>query len=355
MLNFADAFTPKAVAARWTEAASNRIPMIGEVLFPADKKVGLDLSFLKGSKGLPISLMPSAFDAMATFRDREGFEILETEMPFFREGYKIKEKDRQELLKFQDLNSPYVRDIISKIFNDTADLIEGANVATERERMQLLFPEYGNAKIIFVANGVTYEYNYDQDGSWKANNYFELTGTSAWSDAEHANPFKDIGMVQKAVNGRTGANLKVAIMNSNTFGALTAMSSVYSRYIARAGVAMTYLTDEEVKRVVEDTAKIRIVVYDKQYRNENKETRSFVPDGYVSLIPEGALGKTWYGTTPEEADLMANPKADVSIVNTGVAITREVTVQPVNTNIFASQIVLPSFERMDDVALLKVY
>ena len=355
MLNFAEAFAPNVLAARWTEAVSNRIPMIGEVLFPADKKVGLDLSFLKGSKGLPVSLMPSAFDAMATFRDREGFTVLETEMPFFREGYKIKEKDRQELLKFEDLKSPYIRQIIANIFNDVDDLIEGANVASERERMQLLFPENGDAKIVFVANGVTYVYNYDEGGSWKSNNYFELTGNAKWTDSEHANPFKDIDRVKKAVNGRTGAALTTAIMNSNTFNNLTAMSSVYSRYIARAGVSMTYLTDEEVRKVVEDTAKIRIIIYDKQYRNENKETRSFVPDGYVSLIPDGALGKTWYGTTPEEADLMANPAAKVSIVNTGVAITQEVTVQPVNTNIFASQIVLPSYERMDDVALLKVY
>ena len=50
--------------------------------------------------------MPSAFDAKATFRDRIGFEKLETEMPFFREGYKIKEKDRQEMLRYRSLATP---------------------------------------------------------------------------------------------------------------------------------------------------------------------------------------------------------------------------------------------------------
>ena len=34
--------------------------------------------------------------------DRIGIEKLETEMPFFREGYKLKEKDRQEMLRIQD-------------------------------------------------------------------------------------------------------------------------------------------------------------------------------------------------------------------------------------------------------------
>ena len=96
------------------------------------------------------------------------------------------------------------------------------------------------------------------------------------------------------------------------------------------------------------------MVYDKQYRNENKVAAKFVPDGYVALLPAGAVGTTWYGTTPEEADLMGHDVAEVAIVNTGVAITQIVDPHPVNLNTFASEIVLPSYERADEVALLKV-
>ena len=60
------------------------------------------------------------------------------------------------------------------------------------------------------------------------------------------------------------------------------------------------------------------------------------------------------GTTPEEADLMINPVAQVSIVNAGIAITKYVNPHPVETNIIASEIVLPSFERMDEVHSIKV-
>ena len=353
-MNFTEIFTTDAIAARWTEAVTNRDPYVGEVLFPADKKLGLDLSFLKGSKGLPVALMPSAFDAMPTFRDRGGFEITETQMPFYREGFKIKEKDRQEILKVQESNSKFARPVIAKIFNDAEELLEGALVAAEVERMRLLFPEEGNARITVVANGVKYDYNYDPNGSWKANNYFELTGTSKWDDTTNANPFKDIDNVKTVIRSNTGAAPTIAMMNSTTFNLLLNMSVIYNRYIARAGVSMTYLTKPEVRKVVEDTAEVRILIYDKMYKDQNKAPHKFVPDGYVALLPEGALGNTWYGTTPEEADLMANPGAEVSIVNKGIAITREVTTMPVNTNIYASQIVLPSYERMDDVALLKV-
>ena len=75
----------------------------------------------------------------------------------------------------------------------------------------------------------------------------------------------------------------------------------------------------------------------------------------MALIPAGTLGETCYGTTPEEADLMGKSIAQVQIVETGIAVTQIVDPHPVNLNTFASEIVLPSYERMDEVALLKVY
>ena len=56
-------FTARAIAAYYNEVASTAIPYLGAALFPAKKKAGLDLSWIKGSRGLPISLMPSNFDA----------------------------------------------------------------------------------------------------------------------------------------------------------------------------------------------------------------------------------------------------------------------------------------------------
>ena len=353
-MDFTTLFTPASVSARWTEAVSNRIPMVGESLFPARKQAGLDLSFIKGSKGLPISLMPSAFDAKATFRDRIGVEKLETEMPFFREGFKIKEKDRQEILKAQDIDSPFIMPILSRIYDDANELIEGALVASERERMQLLFAQNGNVGITIVANGVSYAYNYDKDGAWKSTNYFELGGDAAWSNASTADSFNDIDTAKQAILAKTGAAIAYAVMNTVTFNYMMKMTNIKNRFLTASGLAIGYPTRGEIRKVVEDTAEIRIIIYDKQFRDENKVAHKFVPDGYVALIPDGALGNTYYGTTPEEADLMGKGAAEVAIVNQGIAVTQIVDPHPVNVNTFVSQIVLPSYERMDDVALLKV-
>ena len=72
-------------------------------------------------------------------------------------------------------------------------------------------------------------------------------------------------------------------------------------------------------------------------------------------MPSGALGSTWFGTTPEEADLIGgNTDAEVSIVNTGVAVTTLVIPHPVNVETIVSEIVLPSFERLNECYALEV-
>ena len=353
-MDFTTLFTPASIAAQWEENASNRIAYLGAGLFPARKKAGLDLSWIKGYKGLPISLMPSAFDAKATFRDRVGVEKLETEMPFFREGFKIKEKDRQDLLRAAEANDPYVGQVLARLYDDSNELIDAAEVVAERERMQLLFPIGGDAGISIAANGVDYTYDYDPGNAWKGTNYFALTSTALWTADSTADPFANFETVTNALLASTGSAPVYAVMNSTTFNLLGKMTSVRNRFLSTAGITTGYITGGDVKKVIADTTGIQILVYDKQYRDEAKVAHKFVPDGYVALIPTGALGNTWYGTTPEEADLAGSGMAKVAIVNTGVAVTQIIDPHPVNVNTFASEIVLPSYERMNEVALLKV-
>lgn len=353
-MDIKELFTPAAIAANWTEAASNRIPYLGAGLFPARKKAGLDLSWLKGSKGIPISLMPSAFDAKATFRDRIGLTRVDTEMPFFREGFKLKEKDRQDLLRITDSADPYAAEVIARVYDDANELIEAADVVAERMRMQLLFAPGGEAGITIQANGVDYTYDYDANDVWKDNNYFAMTGNDLWTNTSGADPFAQIETVQNAVRGATGTELATMVMNSTTFNLLKNLDALKERFLTTTGKSVAYITKGDVVNVIGDTLGLNIAVYDKQFRDESKNVHKFVPDGYVSLIPAGALGGTWYGTTPEEADLRGTNAAEVAIVNTGVAITRVIDPHPVNVNTFASEIVLPSFERMDECALMKV-
>lgn len=147
-MNIRDAYSAKAIALVNTEVASNKIAYLGSGLFPAKKKMGLDLKWIKTSKGLPVSLAPSNFDAVSTLRSREGFKLTETEMAFFRESMLIKEADEQEIMRVQDSTDPYASEVLSRIFDDANTLIDGANVVPERMIMQLLAPSDGHPTLM---------------------------------------------------------------------------------------------------------------------------------------------------------------------------------------------------------------
>ena len=354
LTEFRKLVTPKVIAANWTEAISNQIPYLGETLFPSKQKAGLDLKWIKGAKGLPVSLMPSAFDAKATFRSREGIKFTETEMPFFREGFKIKEKDRQEILRIREKNDPYMNDALNRVFDDAANLLEGALVVPERMIMQLLFPENGDMGITIEANGVNYTYDYDPGDVWKTANYMTIESDYTWDKPLVADPLGDIQKAQDKIKAQGGVGTIIA-MNNNTFKLFRAMKQIKDLFLTINGQALGVLTDQQIINVLKSTLNLTgIVVYDKQYKDEDGDTHYFVPDGYVSVLPAGALGNTWRGTTPEEADLMGSKEADVVVVHEGIALTQIVDAHPVNINTFASEIVLPSFERMNEVAVIKV-
>ena len=355
-MRITEIFSAKAVASHWTETASNRIPYLGLGFFPEKKKMGLDLKWIRGHKGLPVSLAPSNFDAKSTLRSREGFKFTETEMAFFRESMLVKEADEQEIMRVKDANDPYAADVISRIFDDTNTLLAGAEVVAERMRMQLLCPEDGSPKIHIAANGVNYAYNYDVDGTYKEKNFLELaTEADKWSDHENSDPMADITAGQDAVEAETGVRPSIALMSRATFNHIKANAKVRAAILAQNATANVLMNDARVKELFKTELGVTIAVYTKQYLDEEGIAHKFYLDGFCTLLPEGSLGNTWRGVTPEERTLLGNDKVDVSVVSNGVAITVTVTTDPVNTKTTVSEIVLPSFERMAETYVIKAY
>ena len=79
-----------------------------------------------------------------------------------------------------------------------------------------------------------------------------------------------------------------------------------------------------------------------------------MPTDTFVMFPDGDLGKTWFGTTPAESDLMTGSAANVSITDTGVAVVTAQKVDPVQVETIVSMICLPSFEEADQVYILDV-
>ena len=342
-----EAITPKELASYWNEGAGERIPYLGEILFPAKKQLGLDLKWIKGAGGLPVALKPSAFDVETRLRDRIGFEELSTEMPFFKEGTLVKEKDRQELNKaIAGGQQGYIDIILGKIFDDVTGLVEGARVQKERMIMQLL----SAGEIGIEANGVAYNYDY----GLPAGNTEALAGGFEWNGLGVGegvpDPLGDIETWMDTVEDATGSRPTRAICTRETFGYIKDnMGGV--PIIPLGGV----ITDAVVKQYLVDNFGLSVQIYNKSYVDEGGQTQQFFPDGVFTLLPEGSLGNLYYGTTPEESDLMSGGNVNVEIVDTGVAITTENRVDPVNVFTKVSAIMLPSFEGIDKVFIAEVY
>ena len=345
----------KSIALTTTEEASNQIPYLGLNWFPERKKQGLDLSWIKTHKGLPVSLAPSNFDTIPTLRAREGLSKEKTQMAFFRECMEVGEEEMLEIERISSTDDPYLKSALSSVYDDTNNLVSGAEVVPERMRMSLLATEAGHPVITIESDGVQYAYDYDKDGSYAKDHYAKLEDTSMWSDTVNSKPLTDLNNARKKLQ-KKGKIAKYVLMNTNTFQYLLENAQIRNSILAQNLTATIEVDDDTVNSVVQKRTKLTIVLYDKMYMDEAKKEHYFYPDNKVTLLPEGKLGSTWFGTTPDERTARQVADVDVTTYGTGITVATKVEYgPPMKMSVFASEVVLPSYENMDSTFVLEVH
>lgn len=343
-----------SIASVATEDASNQIPYLGLNWFDEKKKSGLDLSWIKTHKGLPVSLAPSNLDALPTLRARGGLKKEKTQMAFFREQMIVTEEDAQEIDRIKDENDPYLASALQSIYDDTNNLVSGAQVVPERMRMQLLATVEGHPTIGIESDGVKYAYDYDPTGEYAREHYVKNADTAKWSDTENSKPLTDLNNARKAL-AKKGKVARYVLMNSNTFDYLLENAQIKNSILAQNLTANIELTDDNVISIVKQRTKLTIVIYDKMFADEDGNEQYFYPDNKVTLLPEGKLGSTWFGTTPEERTAGQVADVDVTIYGTGIAVAVKTEYgPPAITSVTASETVLPSYEGMDSTFVIEV-
>lgn len=330
------------IAAYWDNMMNERENFLGEELWPDAKKLGIDLSWFKGASGLPVVLKPSAFDVNAIPRPRIGFEKLSAEMPFFKESMYVDEKMRQELnIVLQTGNKAYIDILVDKIFNDEVTLLEAARVRREQMRMSALTTGY----VDINANGQDLSYDYNLPESHKP-----TVGTS-WTDA-NADIIADIRTYQDMIEDDTGVRPTRAVCSRKTFGYLTRNTNVRNAILGNNSAVS--VRDDQVIAYLRDALDLDIVVYTKRYKDDTGASTKYVPDDLMVLMPPTTLGNTWFGTTPEESDLLTSKVANVAITDTGVAVTTIEHADPVTVETKVTQICLPDFPMADQVCIIDV-
>lgn len=347
-----DLMTSQELTAYWEELVQDEAPYPCEELFPDDKKRGLSLKWIKGRKGTPVVLKTSAFDAHAVPRPRIGFEKLTAEMPYFKESTYIDEELRQELnMVLETGNQAYIDSVMNKIFDDEIQLLRGAAASRELMRMMALT----TGVVILTgkySNGQAFTYDYGIPSNHKAT-VSSSSGFSgaAWYDHVKSDPIEDIRVAKERIQDETGAVLTRAMCDGATWRHIRNNEKIKKEiFVLTNGVGA--VSDKRLRQYISDELELTVVVNDKRFNFENGIARKFMPPDTFVMFPDGNLGKTWFGTTPAESDLMSSSVANVSITDTGVAVTTVEKADPVNVETIVSMICLPSFEAADQVFIL---
>ena len=339
-----DLMQSQELTAYWEELTQDEAPYPCEELFPDDKKRGITLKWLKGAKGLPIVLKTSAFDVHAIPRPRIGFEKLTAEMPYFKESTYIDEELRQELnMVLETGNQAYIDSVMNKIFDDETRLLRGAAASRERMRMMALT----TGVVSMSANGQAFTFDYGIPTGHKS----EVT--TSWSDTTNSDPIEDIRVAKEKILDDTGAVITRAMCDGKTWRYIRNNEKIKKAIFVLTNGAGA-VSDKQLRQYIMDELEIEVFVNDKRYVDEAGATQKFMPTDTFVMFPDGNLGKTWFGTTPAESDLMTGSAANVSITDTGVAVVTAQKVDPVQVETIVSMICLPSFEEADQVYILDV-
>lgn len=342
-----DLIVSQEIAAYWTELTKDLNAQYGEELFPVEKHLGLKIEYIKGGGGLPVVINQSAFDANATYRDRIELDYVEAKMPYFKEAYNLDEELRQQLnLVLQTGNQALIDSVVGKIFDDEMTLLHAARSQRERMRMMMLT----TGVIDITSNGQQFTFDYGVPAENKP------TVTTSWSDTENADIVADITKWCDDVEDRTGVRPTRAVCSRKTAHYIMNNKKIRSAIFVMSGGVGSVNMSKALNFIFEETG-LEIYVYTARYAIKDpsnprkKKMMRYVPDDILVLFPEGPLGKTHLGTTPAESDLMTSKVANVSIVDTGVAITTTQKADPVTVDTIVSMICLPSFEEADKVVI----
>ena len=348
-----DIVTAESIAAYW-DNMPNTDTFMFEELFPAKKQLSNKLSYIKGRRGAPIAIRASSYDAKVMPRSRQGFDKVESEIPFFKESIIIDEELRQKLnMVLATNNQAYIDSVLNEIFDDEIELLRGARATREKMRAQLI----STGAISINNNGVAKDYDYGLE-EWQKVTL--STATDKWSDTVNSNPLEDLETWISTVKENTGSTPTRAIMATKTFNYIVKNENLRdSIYPLNGGTGI--VTSAMAKEAIKNLTGLTVYTYDDVYYPEGTEKTKgatasrYFPENVVSLLPGTILGYTRFGTTPEESDLLSSPNiANVKITDVGVAVTTMKKADPVNVETKVSQTVMPSFENGDKILIATV-
>ena len=323
-----------------------------EAMFPAIFSNTFDINTFGSLDGGAVEVLQSSqLDADVMFRDWDLKTTTKGDKQFFREGMKLDEKRRKELLEILNTNNQSIIDNYSmQIFEKFAGakgFLGSARAIAAYTVSQFLT----TAKVTFVnENGGGQTINYKLADKYKET----LAGTNIWSAAT-AKPLEDLERWKETVE-EGGGNVEIALMSKATYNTLKKHDAVKALFKN----TIVTVTPALIKSTIEDVIGMTILIWDEKIK-VGKTTRNVFPDNVVTLIPNGQLGVMEYGPTPTKTDELLGLLGDREVVDiSGTFATVEVVPESKsaggvnNVNVVIEDLVAPNPSIMNSMFIATV-
>lgn len=334
MANILDIFTAQNVI----DYVSNREydTQAGEALFPALRQESLELEYFVGANAAPVTATIHAFDTESEIASRDGFKAVREKIALIKRKIQVNE---ELLMKLNNVktSSPAFKSIVDTIYNDIDNMVRAVNVRVERMRYEAL----ATGKVTANENNAKFEVNYGFETKQLQNTDWSATDADILGDIDK---WVDYLVLNTGVTpGRILTTRKIVRLMADSVAIKKAI----------LGDSTKRLSLTEINDFMTMHGLPLIGTEDRQYREQQadgtyKLKRYFPENGFV-LLPNGALGNTVYGPTPEEIRLRTNPAVDLSKVGNVLAMVYEESVDPVATYTKAVTTALPSFPTANQI------
>lgn len=267
---------------------------VGDALFPSTKTEEFEIRYLLGSNSAPVSASVHGYDTESQVGSREGLEMMSMEPALIKRKIKMNERLIRALSKAR--TEPEVQAVLNQIYDDVDNMVK--SVQTRIERMR--FEAVSTGKLQLNENGFqgTIDYGVTEDQREV------LSGTDVWSDPG-ADPLDTIDALTNKAVELSGVTPERILTTRKVFNTLKSHPTVRSGIFGVNSARL--VTNAELNTFLQQQGLPAIATEDRVFRYQLNDgtykTERYLPEGKLLLLPDGALGQTVHGVTPEEANM----------------------------------------------------
>lgn len=313
-----------------------------EGLFPTINIEDFECDVVMGAYNKPVLAEMYAFDTPTELGQREAYEMGRVGLNLIKEKMKL---DEREIMRLERPRSDAEqRTAIARIYRDVQEIQARIENRIEFMRYQVI----QTGKIHYQGNGLNLQVDYGIPKNHK--------GTLEWSDPEH-DILGDMVKIKNTIKDDTGFDVTHVVMSNKWLQTIIQNKGLK---LAMLGTeSERYVTPGELNSALAKWGLFTISVDEKRYATQKvingklvKTFNRFLDEDTCLFLPDGSLGNTIRGLTPESLGLNGTGIAQVSRAGDTV-ITHYAEVDPVAHYVKGSATAAVTFPYADQIYIGK--